>query len=153
MSENLPSPRRQTHHHSNIHASFSASAFSFLSFFFPSFSDFLYFLFSFFMACDFFRFFFSIILIRFLCPRFLHYFICFETTCFVWFFDFLIACHSFPKKRKFRRRERTMPGGHGAVQSAEVGVMQIWFSFNIKNGGFLIRWLSFFRLTDALLTW
>lgn len=105
------------------------------------------------MACDFFRFFFSIILIRFLCPRFLHYFICFETTCFVWFFDFLIACHSFPKKRKFRRRERTMPGGHGAVQSAEVGVMQIWFSFNIKNGGFLIRWLSFFRLTDALLTW
>lgn len=122
-------------------------------FFFSSFSDFLYFLFSFLMACNFFRFFFSIILIRFLCPRFLNYFICFESTCFVWFFDFLIACHPFQKKRKFRRRERTMPCGHGAVQSAEVGVMQIWFSFHIKNGGSLIRWLSFFRLTDDLLTW
>lgn len=37
MSENLPSPRRQTHHHSNIHASFSASAFSFLFFSFLAF--------------------------------------------------------------------------------------------------------------------
>lgn len=138
MSENLPSPRRQTHHHSNIHASFSASAFSFLFF------SFLGFLISFT--------FYSVFLWLAISSDFSSQLFLFAF-CVLVSFDFLIACHSFPKKRKFRRRERTMPGGHGAVQSAEVGVMQIGFSFNIKNGGFLIRWLSFFRLTDALLTW
>lgn len=152
MSENLPSPRRQTHHHSNIHASFSASAFSFLFF------SFLAFLISFTFYSVFYG-------LQFLPIFLLNYSYSLSVSSFpsllhlLWdnvlrvilrFFD---SMSLLSKKRKFRRRERTMPGGHGAVQSAEVGVMQIWFSFNIKNGGFLIRWLSFFRLTDALLTW
>lgn len=151
MSENLPSPRRQTHHHSNIHASFSASAFSF-------FFSFLAFLISFTFYSVFYGLqFLPIFLLNYSYslsvpsfPSLLHLLWDNVLRVILRFFDSMSLLSK--KKRKFRRRERTMPGGHGAVQSAEVGVMQIWFSFNIKNGGFLIRWLSFFRLTDALLT-